>query len=40
MEKQKEEIRELRKKIQEIESGRPQSQGRLPPLENPSWAQD
>ena len=40
VEKQKEEIRDLRKRIHELENARPPSQGRLPPLDASSNEQD
>lgn len=40
LEKQKEEIKQLRQRIMESESARPVSQGRLPPLDTGSWSQD
>ena len=40
LDKQREEVKILREKIKELESARPVSGGRLPPLETGSWSQD
>ena len=40
LERQREEVKNLRGKIMEYEAVRPQSGGKLPPLDTGSWSQD